>query len=72
MLKLIVEKGYGDSMQTRNVPTKNYVIFTAMAIFVIAAVLYSANWYSITKDYFIDYYTFFLHNVCLVIAVCGD
>jgi len=55
MLKLIVEKGYGDSMQTRNVPTKNYVIFTAMAIFVIAAVLYSANWYSITKDYFIDY-----------------
>lgn len=42
-------------MEERKIPTKNYIIFVVMTIAVIVGVLYTANYYALSRDFYLDY-----------------
>ena len=42
-------------MQERKIPVKNYIIFILMTVAVIGGVLYTANYYVLSRDYYVDY-----------------
>lgn len=42
------------NVETRKVPMKNYIIFAIMTIVVILVVLYTANYYSLSRDFYLD------------------
>lgn len=54
MLKLGIENK-GDKMKERKIPAKNYIIFAIMTVAVIVGVLYTARYYALSRDFYLDY-----------------
>lgn len=43
---------YGDKMQKRDIPLKNYIILLMIFLFTILLVFYLASWYNTSKEYY--------------------
>ena len=43
---------YGDKMEKREVPLKNYLILLVLTIGIVCLVFYLASWYNTTKEYY--------------------
>ena len=43
---------YGDKMEKREVPLKNYLILLMLTIGIVCLVFYLASWYNTTKEYY--------------------
>lgn len=43
---------YGDKMQKRNIPLKNYLILTIVSLLTVFLVFYLVSWYNTSKEYY--------------------